>query len=213
MTFRSGREAEYDLVLVAEGVDSTTRELLFGGEDQPRWMDITIAYFTIPKIATDVTDSRWYKAPGGRVIFLRPDRHGETRAVLMQQHEVRNAEQRSTEDAKAWLKSAFQDAGLEAPRVLARLEQADDLYFEVLRQVKLYRWSSGRVALTSCARFENELYDLFVHAFARIWIQIRLVPRRKQSIVDSLLHPRIHRWCFIRNSRQDRVLQDQSSLL
>ena len=151
VTFKSGREEKYDLLLVAEGVGSTTRELLFGGENHPRWMDMTIAYFTIQKIATDVTDSRWYNAPGGRVIFLRPDRHGETRAVLMQQHEARNAEQRSTEEAKAWLKSAFGDAGWQAPRVLAGLEQADDLYFEVLRQVKLDRWSSGRVALTGDA--------------------------------------------------------------
>ena len=112
---------------------------------------MTIAYFTIPKMATDVTDSRWYNAPGGRVVFLRPDQHGETRAVLMLQHEARSAEQRSTEEAKAWLKSAFQNAGWETPRVLAGLEQADNLYFEVLRQVKLDRWFSGRVALTGDA--------------------------------------------------------------
>ena len=34
--FKSGRQEAYDLVLVAEGVGSTTRELIFRGENHPR---------------------------------------------------------------------------------------------------------------------------------------------------------------------------------
>ena len=43
--FHSGREESFYLVLVAEGVGSTTRELLFSGENDRRWVDITIGYF------------------------------------------------------------------------------------------------------------------------------------------------------------------------
>ncbi len=151
VTFHRGGAQEFDLVLVAEGVGSTTRELVFPGENHPRWMDMTIAYFTIPRADTDSTDSRWYNAPGGRVAFLRPDQYGATRAVLMVQHEARTADEKSPEEAKAWLKEQFADAGWETPRVLDGLQKADDLYFEVLRQVKLDRWSKGRVALTGDA--------------------------------------------------------------
>ena len=147
----SGKEEDYDLVLVAEGVGSSTRELLFKGENDPRWMDMTLGFFTIPREEGDGTDSRWYNAVGGRCIFLRPDSHGTTRAVLTLQSEARQAENKSDEEAKAWLKETFADAGWEAPRVLAGLEQADDLYFQVLRQVKMDRWSDGRVALTGDA--------------------------------------------------------------
>jgi 2-polyprenyl-6-methoxyphenol hydroxylase-like FAD-dependent oxidoreductase len=147
----SGKEEDYDLVLVAEGVGSTTRELLFEGENDPRWMDMTLGFFTIPKEESDGTEARWYNAPGGRCIFLRPDSHGTTRAVLTLQQEARKAENKSDEEAKAWLQQTFADAGWEAPRVLAGLEQADDLYFQVLRQVKMERWSDGRVALTGDA--------------------------------------------------------------
>jgi len=149
--FESGREEDYDLVLVAEGVGSSTRELVFKGENQPRWMDLTLGFFTIPKGNGDTTDSRWYSAPGGRTVFLRPDRYGTTRAVLTLQQEARNAGDKSTDEAKAWLKETFADAGWETPRVLDGLENADDLYFEVLRQVKMDRWSNGRVALTGDA--------------------------------------------------------------
>lgn len=149
--FKSGKEEDYYLVLVAEGVGSTTRELIFPGENHPRWMDMTLGFFTIPKAESDGTEARWYNAPGGRCIFLRPDSHGTTRAVLTLQAEARKSEDKSEEEAKAWLKETFADAGWEAPRVLAGLEKADDLYFQVLRQVKMDRWSDGRVALNGDA--------------------------------------------------------------
>lgn len=149
--FESGREESYALVLVAEGVGSPTRELVFPGENHPRWMDMTLGFFTIPKGETDGTDSRWYNAPGGRSVFLRPDRYGTTRAVLTLKHEAREPSDMPDDEAKAWLKQTFADAGWETPRVLEGLDKADDLYFQVLRQVKMDRWSSGRVALTGDA--------------------------------------------------------------
>lgn len=149
--FESGRHGDYALVLVAEGVGSSTRELMFPGENKPRWMDMTLGFFTIPRGETDGTDSRWYNAPGGRSVFLRPDRYGTTRAVLTLKHEAREPSDLSDEEAKAWLKDTFADAGWETPRVLNGLDQANDLYFEVLRQVRMDRWSKGRVALTGDA--------------------------------------------------------------
>ena len=149
--FSSGTQERFDLVLVAEGVGSSTRELVFKGENHPRRMDITIAYFTIPRGPGDGTDARWYNASGGRCIFLRPDPHGGTRAVLMVREERRESLDLSGDEAKAWLRERFADAGWEAERVLDGLDRGDDLYFEVLRQVKMDRWSSGRVALTGDA--------------------------------------------------------------
>lgn len=149
--FNSGREEVFDLVLVAEGVGSSTRELLFAGENHPRWMDVTIAYFTIPRGDGDGLEARWYNAPDGRVIFLRPDPHGGTRAVLMIREGLHEPLDLSGEEAKARLAKQFADAGWEAERVVAGLKTADDLYFEVLRQVKMNRWTNGRVALTGDA--------------------------------------------------------------
>ena len=64
------------------GVGSSTRELVLPFENTPRWMDLTIAYFTIARVDSDDRMWRWYNAPGGRSIFLRPDTHGTTRANL-----------------------------------------------------------------------------------------------------------------------------------
>lgn len=131
--FAGGALEDFDLVLVAEGVGSSTRDLMFAGENRPRWMDVTMGYFTIPKAPGDGSDARWYNAPGGRSVFLRPDNKGTTRAVLTLQRNARSAEDAPVEESKAWLRRTFEDAGWETPRVLRGLDAAEDLYFDVLR--------------------------------------------------------------------------------
>ena len=52
---------------------------------------------------------------------------------------------------KAVLHREFDDAGWECPRILAAVDASDDLYFDVVSQVRLPRWSQGRVALVGDA--------------------------------------------------------------
>jgi tryptophan-rich sensory protein len=52
---------------------------------------------------------------------------------------------------KAWVRERFADAGWQSDRVLAGMEATDDFYFDVLRQVRMPRWSKGRVVLTGDA--------------------------------------------------------------
>lgn len=149
--FESGQEASYDAVIVAEGVGSTTRESVFAGENEPRWMDLTLAYFTIPRTPDDDRLWRWYHATEGRSISLRPDRHGTTRAMLSLQQAPAGEHQWDVDRQKAYLRERFADAGWQAERVLAGMAQTDDFYFDVLRQVQMQRWSRGRVVLTGDA--------------------------------------------------------------
>jgi 2-polyprenyl-6-methoxyphenol hydroxylase-like FAD-dependent oxidoreductase len=151
ISFKSGTRAEFDLVVVAEGVGSATRELVFPGENEPRWLDVTMAYFTIPKGAGDGDLCRIYTAGEGRSIWLRPDNKGTTRAILTVQKEADEDETLSREEQVSFLRERFADVDWEAGRVLRGLDTADDLYFDVLRQVRMKRWSKGRVVLTGDA--------------------------------------------------------------
>ncbi|WP_298959104.1 FAD-dependent monooxygenase [uncultured Methylobacterium sp.] len=151
VAFAGGRAERYDAVVVAEGVGSATRDLVFPGEATARWMDLTLAYFTIPRAPGDDRMWRWYHAPGGRSVSLRPDRHGTTRAMLGIRKPPAGEQDWDTERQKAWLRERFADAGWEAPRVLAAMDGADDFYLDVLRQVRMPRWSNGRVVLTGDA--------------------------------------------------------------
>jgi len=151
VTFASGTTEAFDLVIVAEGVGSRTRELVFPGENDPRWMDMVVAFFTIPRISEDDQLWRWYNTTDGRAISLRPDQHGTTRAMLTVQKPPEGEEEWAVDEQKAWLHERFTDAGWQASRVLEALDKTDDFYFDSLRQVRLEKWSKGHVVLTGDA--------------------------------------------------------------
>ena len=112
-------------------------------------MDMTLGYFTIPRGPTDSEIARWYNAPGGRSIIVpaRSERHHAS--CLMHLHEkdrTRASGRRLAEGLSSGSASRVPDG---RRRVSLRAwAAAEDFYFDVLRQVKMERWSSGRVVLT-----------------------------------------------------------------
>jgi 2-polyprenyl-6-methoxyphenol hydroxylase-like FAD-dependent oxidoreductase len=122
VTFDNADTETFDLVVIAEGVGSSTRELMFEGENDPRWMDLTIAYFTIPRLPEDDRLWRWYNAPGGRSISLRPDNHGTMRANLAVQEVAHGEHKWDQARQKAYMHERFADAGWQANRILAGID-------------------------------------------------------------------------------------------
>ncbi|WJK12396.1 FAD-dependent monooxygenase [Pseudomonas fluorescens] len=151
--FEQGGEQVYDLVIVAEGMGSTTRNQVFGDEVKRRPLDLYTAYFTVPRQPSDGQVMRWYNIPGGRCVCLRPDNLGTTRAFLSFQQAPSGYEKLAQDEQKSLLKKLFADAGWETPRVLAALDDTTDLYLEAVGQVKMPRWSKGRIALLGDAAY------------------------------------------------------------
>lgn len=151
VTFAEGGRERFDAVIAAEGVASSTRTLLLGRDAKREPIGLYMAYFTIPKGRGDDDRARWYAAPGGRSLLLRPDRYGTTRAVLVLRIDPCGLEDLNADDQRAALAERFADAGWEAARVLDGMREAKDFYFETVGQVHLDRWSVGRVALVGDA--------------------------------------------------------------
>jgi 2-polyprenyl-6-methoxyphenol hydroxylase-like FAD-dependent oxidoreductase len=153
VTFQSGTVRSFDLVVCADGIRSKTRSLIFGDEPTVRPLGLYMAYFTVPRTATDSAWARWYNAPGSRVIFIRPDNVGTTRASFSFLSEPRGYERLPPAEQKVILQTTFADAGWEAPRLLAELDANPDIYFDGISQVMAPRWSSGRCAMVGDAAF------------------------------------------------------------
>jgi len=151
--FAKGKPRDFDLVIAADGIRSRTRALVFGSEAEIRELGLYMAYFTIPRIASDDAWWSWYNAPKRRVISLRPDNVGTTRALISFISEPRGYERLGVEEQKNILCKLFADAGWEAPRILAALKDSTDVYFESIGQVHAPRWSRGRVALVGDAGY------------------------------------------------------------
>lgn len=151
VTFASGQRTRYDLVVVAEGVGSHTRELLFPGENQPRWMDLTIAYFSIPRQPHDTDYARVYNTVGGRGATLKPSRDNLLGAYVGIHKKPEGEQDWSPARQRQYILDQFADDGWEFPRILEVMKDVDDFYFDVLRQVHMERWSNNHVVLTGDA--------------------------------------------------------------
>lgn len=145
VTTASGRTFSADLLVVAEGVRSTTRDLIFDDVGR-RDLGIAMAFGTIPRTASDDSRWRWYTTTGGRQIHLRPDNHGTTRAML-----ACTGDFAGHDDALSRFRERFADAGWEARRVLDGLDASDDVYVDQLTQIRMPSWHRGRVCFAGDA--------------------------------------------------------------
>lgn len=147
VTFAGGEVATYDLLVVAEGVGSRTRRLVFGDEPEERALGMYVTYGTIERTAAD--DDWWnvLVVPGSRQVSLRPDDVGSTRAMLNFLADSPVLEGLDHAGLCAALRAEFDGVGWEVPRILDGLGQADDLYVDHLRQVVAPTWHRGRVCL------------------------------------------------------------------
>lgn len=150
ITTSGGRSLRADLLVVAEGVRSATRDRLFGDLVERRELGITMVFGTIPRTPDDDDRWRWYNTVGGRQIHLRPDSHGTTRAILSY---ARGADLSGLDraDALARVRERYEGAGWQAPRVLDGFDTSDDVYFDQLTQIRMSSWHRGRVVLAGDA--------------------------------------------------------------
>ena len=153
VTFQNGEVRDFDLVICADGIRSRTRQLIFGDEPFVKPVGLYVSYFTIPRGPSDSRWARWYNATNSRVIVMRPDNEGTTRASFSFLSEPMGYERLSLEEQKQLLRDKFSDAGWEAKRVLAAMEENSDLYFDAISQVIAPRWAKGRCAMTGDAAF------------------------------------------------------------
>ncbi|MBL7254983.1 FAD-dependent monooxygenase [Paractinoplanes lichenicola] len=150
VTMASGRSLRADLLVIAEGVRSTTRDRVFGATVDPHELGITMVFGTIPRTPSDDTRWRWYNTVGGRQIHLRPDNHGTTRAILSYARGD-DLTRLDLPDALAQVRSRYADAGWEAPRILDGFDASDDVYIDHLTQIRMSTWHRGRVVVAGDA--------------------------------------------------------------
>lgn len=153
VTFASGRAETFQVVVVADGVRSSTRQLVFGDEPRFKFTGLYMAYLTIARQATDTKWWSWYIAPGRRALMLRPDNHGTTRATVAFMGPDEAYDRLSLDQQKAVLQAKVAGAGWQAERIGRGIAEAQDMYLEKVGQILAPRWSEGRVVLLGDAAY------------------------------------------------------------
>ncbi|WP_405551442.1 FAD-dependent monooxygenase [Streptomyces sp. NBC_01171] len=150
VTTAAGRVLRADLLVIAEGVRSATRDRLFDGLVDRRALGVDMVFGTIPRTEADDDRWRWYSTVGGRQVHLRPDNHGTTRAILSYPRDEDLASL-DRDQALARVRTRYAGAGWEAERVLDGFDASEDVYIDGLTQIRMPTWHRGRVCLVGDA--------------------------------------------------------------
>ncbi|WP_134651204.1 FAD-dependent monooxygenase [Streptomyces sp. H23] len=153
VTFRGGGSRTFDLVFGADGMHSRTRELVFGPEERfHRYLGHCFAVFTMPNSLGLSHETVMWNTPGRTAALYAVGDDDEVHAFLnfARPHPPHDAfgDPRAQRDLVA---EVFADAGWKVPDIMAALDDADDLFFDAVSQIRMPRWSSGRVALVGDA--------------------------------------------------------------
>ncbi|GAA2331694.1 FAD-dependent monooxygenase [Streptomyces kunmingensis] len=155
VTFHSGHQHTYDLVVGADGMHSRTRELVFGPEEQfHRYLGYCFALFTMPNTFGLSRELLMWNAPGRAAALYAVGDNDKLHAFLnFHQPEPPFDALRDPDRQRDLVAAVFADAGWEVPGMVAALRDADDLFFDTAGQIRMPHWSSGRVALVGDAAY------------------------------------------------------------
>jgi 2-polyprenyl-6-methoxyphenol hydroxylase-like FAD-dependent oxidoreductase len=168
VTFAKSKEVRtYDLLVAADGFGSRIRGMMLNTKPQEQIYDegVHIAYFTIKNnLLQGSRLAKWHNAPGGRVVFLRPDSDpaGRTRGNLMNvttsgdtetKEKLNTALREGNESYMKLMEEMFRDVDWLAPEVLQGMRQSDDFYCSLFGQIRSPKLCDSRVVLLGDAGY------------------------------------------------------------
>ncbi|WP_181774613.1 FAD-dependent monooxygenase [Amycolatopsis pittospori] len=203
VTFARGEARDFDLVVGADGQHSAVRSLIFGAEKQfSHYLDTYLAVFTIPNFLDLDHWQTFHMTPGKMAGVYSARGNTEARAMLGFQSPELDFDRHDVEQQRKLIADLFADQGWEVPRLLREMTSSE-LYFDSMTQIRMDRFTEGRVALVGDAGYGPSPLSGQGTSLALVGAYV---------LAGSLASTRDHRSAFASYEREIRpfVLQNQA---
>ncbi|OMC21587.1 FAD-binding protein [Mycobacterium colombiense] len=154
VTFERAAPRSFDLVIGADGLHSNVRRLVFGPEeDFIERLGTHAAIFTVPNFLDLDYWQTWHYGDATMAGVYSARNNTEARAMVGFMDTELRIDYRDTEAQLAELERRMAGDGWVRPQLLEYMRTAPDFYFDEMSQIKMDRWSRGRVALVGDAGY------------------------------------------------------------
>lgn len=155
VTFDSGRSQTFDVVIGADGIHSNVRALAFGDESSfIRHLGPYVAVWDLPDGMFGPGSGVMYSHPGRTAFVEHPRDQAVARAFLAFRHpRPGSVDRRDTGAMVAAVRHAFAGDRWRTGEIIDTLADSSDVYFDTVSQIRMDRWSNGRVALVGDAAY------------------------------------------------------------
>jgi 2-polyprenyl-6-methoxyphenol hydroxylase-like FAD-dependent oxidoreductase len=155
VSFSNNKTRKFDLVIGADGLHSNVRSLAFGKESEYMYhLGIYFAIFTLPNFM-ELKDMAglYYGTLGKRVGLFSAKHDTAASGSFYFTSPAFEYNYRDIEAQKQFIRNQFGSEKWRVPELLEYMDEANDFYFDSISQIRMDRWSNGRVALLGDAGF------------------------------------------------------------
>jgi 2-polyprenyl-6-methoxyphenol hydroxylase-like FAD-dependent oxidoreductase len=153
VTFKSGKQRAFSLVLGCDGTHSAVRRMCFGEESL--FLLFLECYFSltiVDKLLIDENTAQMLSVAGKTVMLNAYNGKTDIAFCFVSEREI-DYDRRNQAEQKRMIRERFAEERWRISELLDEMSDCDDFYFDKLCQIQMGTWSKGRVVLVGDAAY------------------------------------------------------------